>query len=129
MAEAAVRILIVEDVENMCRLLKDLLSSIDGIAVSGFARNGWEARREILRNRPDLVLLDEVLPGESSIDLLNEFNSQGLLVILLTGMKDANHQVHKKALGRIYKPSLDNLVEDKKRVGEAIFSLIRHRHS
>src|SRR3989338_5192717 len=62
------RILIVEDVDEMRHLLADAIRGVDGFEVSGTAANTWEARIEVDRRRPDLVLLDEVLPGGSGVD-------------------------------------------------------------
>ncbi|MCC7440815.1 MAG: response regulator [Bdellovibrionales bacterium] len=103
-------ILIVEDIESMREALEHLLSV--GPPEGGpspvkrvlRARNTWEARGEIRRHRPDLVLLDEVLPGESSVDLLEELREEGIPVILLTSLEERDHPVPLGALGRVLKP-------------------------
>lgn len=119
-----ISILIVEDVDEMRSLLEETLGKADGLKVSGQARNGFEARMEVLKRRPDLVLLDEVLPGESGLDLLRDFTEQGLPVILITGMEEVSVKLPKGALGRLGKPSWDSLEEDRARMRKAIFDLI-----
>jgi len=64
--------LIVEDIAEMGKLLEHVLSGISGLNISGIAQNCAEARLELTRRRPDLVFLDELLPGESSADFLKE---------------------------------------------------------
>ena len=120
-----VKVLIVEDVDAMRKLLEQALSGISGIAVSGSAANGWDARLEISRRRPDVILLDEILPGESGIDLLREFAGDGIPVLLITSMGDPNHPVPPEAAGRLIKPSWDTLESDRNRLKEAIFQLTR----
>jgi chemotaxis response regulator CheB len=122
MTTAARQILIVEDVDIMRQLLSDMISGIAGLEVSGVAQNGWEARLELTRRRPDLVLLDEILPGESAADLLAEFHATGIPVLLLTSLEKPTHELPHGAAGRIIKPSFDTLDADRVRFGNAIFS-------
>lgn len=114
------RVLIVEDVETMRGMLEHLLQGIPGFAVSGMAGNVWEARLELSRRRPDLVLLDEILPGESSYDLVLDLKAQGIPVLLLTGIEKPTHSVMKEAAGRLVKPTWDTLPQDQKRFQAAM---------
>jgi two-component system response regulator CitB len=116
---APLSVLIVEDVDMMRGLLSQVVSGIPGFKVSGAVRNGWDARIELTRRHPDVVLLDEVLPGESSHDLLNEMVQQGISVILVTGLEDPRHPLPVGALGRLSKPSWDTLSQDQARFGAA----------
>jgi chemotaxis response regulator CheB len=124
MTPSARQILIVEDVDVMRQLLSDMVSGIAGLEVSGVAQNGWEARLELTRRRPDLVLLDEILPGESAADLLAEFHATGIPVLLLTSLEKPTHDLPPAAAGRIIKPSFDTLSADRVRFGSAIFSIL-----
>jgi chemotaxis response regulator CheB len=118
------RILIVEDVDVMRQLLVDVIGAIPGLAVSGSAKNGWEARLELTRRRPDLVLLDEILPGESGAELLAEFRSTGIPVLMLTSLEKPTHDLPQGAAGRILKPSFEHLDEDRERIRKSIFSIV-----
>lgn len=109
------RTLIVEDVDSMRELLEQVLRGCSGYSVSGLARNGAEARFELVRRRPELVLLDEVLPGESSLDLLEELKKQGIPVILVTSLADRSADLPPGALSRLFKPTWKSLSADIRR--------------
>jgi len=104
----------------MRHLLEALIQGIPGMSVSGLAGNGWEARIELTRRRPDLVLMDEILPGESSLDLLQEMVALQIPVVLLTGIQDSAHPVPPQAIGRIVKPGWDSLDQDQERFQKAL---------
>lgn len=119
----SISILIVEDIAEMRLLMKELLQGIKELKIISLARNSAEARVEIHKRRPDLILLDEVLPGESSFEFLQEFCVvQKLPVILLTSMsEDEIRPLPPGSLGRIRKPSWKTLIEDRKRFQDVIF--------
>lgn len=125
--ESQISILIVEDVDEMRALLEETLTHARGLRVSGQARNGFEARMEVLKRRPDLVLLDEVLPGESGLDLLRDFSEQGIPVILITGMEEVSDSLPQGALARLAKPSWESLEEDRERMRKAILNIISEK--
>jgi CheY-like chemotaxis protein len=62
------RVLIVDDHESFRRLAGRLLSEA-GFAVAGEAADGASALRQTARLRPDLVLLDIVLPDMSGLEV------------------------------------------------------------
>lgn len=120
----SVRILIVEDVDEMREWLATLLEGIEGIRVSAKVRNGWEAREELMRRRPDLVLLDEILPGESSRDLLDELKSEGIPTVLMTGVSEPTHAIPVGAASRIVKPDWREAESGRDRLREAIWAAL-----
>jgi len=86
------RLLCVDD-NPVNRLLIDAaLGDMPGLAVS-FAVDGQSARQALMQERPDLVLLDLVLPDVHGLDWLRELRSQpryaGLPVVLFTADTDA----------------------------------------
>lgn len=119
-----ISILIVEDVDEMRLLLEHVIQGIAGLEVRGLAKNGAEARNEFLRRRPSLVLLDEILPGEASYDLLAEWVSLGGKVLLMTGQEEPGQDLPPGALGRIAKPSWKSVEEDRKRIKKTVFRLL-----
>ncbi len=125
--EKQVRVLIVEDVDAMRQYLAELLSGLPDIVVTATARNTWEARLELGRNRPDLILLDEVLPGESGVDLLHEVVAGGVQVLLLTGMEKPIEKVPPEAAGRIQKPGWERREDGRARLIEAIRNAVQRR--
>jgi response regulator of citrate/malate metabolism len=121
------RVLIIDDVEEMRLLLREILQGIPGVTVSGLAQNTAEARLEIARRRPDLCLLDEILPGESSLDLLKELQTEGIPVILITGVSEPKHEIPAGAADRWVKPSWDNQDRDQRRIEAAMTRVLTKR--
>lgn len=111
-------ILIVEDVDIARELMAELLR-FSSLPFSGkntpispevvLAASVMEARRVLLWKRPALVLLDEVLPGESARDLLNDLIAANIPTLLLTSMEASSLAVERPippgALGRVRKPT------------------------
>jgi len=121
------RILVIEDVDSMRELMEHLIRGLEKseekYQFSGSARNGAEARFELMRRRPDLVLMDEVLPGESSLDLVEEFRNEGIPVVLMTSLKGRSAEevpLPAGALGRIFKPEWRTLAADTRRFCEEL---------
>ena len=111
---AGLSILIVEDVDEMRELLKVVLQGTPGVGRITLAADTWQARAEVQRHRPDVVFLDEVLPGESSIDLLIELHSQGMKTVLITEVQ-AERPLPEQALTRIHKPGWESIEIDQTR--------------
>jgi two-component system alkaline phosphatase synthesis response regulator PhoP len=82
------RILIVEDEPDLLRGL-ELNIKADGFAVTT-ARRGDDGLEQALRERPDLVLLDVMLPGMSGFDVCRELRRQAFdaPIIMLTARAD-----------------------------------------
>lgn len=88
------RIMMVEDHVSIRAGLRLLLESHDNFKVVGEASDKAEARVVFDREKPELVLLDLDLRGESGLDLIEEFTSKGARVLILTGLVDeAQHQL------------------------------------
>lgn len=104
-------VLIVEDVEEMKLMIEQLISGMSQFKVSGSASHVTEARLELTRRRPSLVLLDEILPGESSVDFLQELVAEGIPVVLMTGVENPTHGLPKGAKARVIKPDWRSLDE------------------
>jgi two-component system response regulator CitB len=117
---ATVRVLIVEDVDEMRLMIEQAITGMPGFKISGSARNVWDARVELGRRKPDIVLLDEILPGESSVDLLAEIRALGVPCLLMTGVENPNHPIPEGAAGRFVKPSWDRFDEDTELLRQAL---------
>ena len=80
------KILIADDEPNILISLEYLMKR-EGYAVS-VARDGDEALAAILRDRPDLVLLDVMMPKKSGFEVCQEVRSDeaalGTLILMLT---------------------------------------------
>jgi CheY-like chemotaxis protein len=82
------KILIVDDVPAAVELIRETLIRA-GLAPEGqhairAAHSVQDARLELLRHRPELLILDEVLPGESPMHLLEEPAFSDIPVILVS---------------------------------------------
>lgn len=77
------RILIVEDVPTMRELIVWIIEQIPGLAVSDAVDSVPAARLALDRRRPDLVLLDRILPGPLGDDLIPYLKSQNIPYWLL----------------------------------------------
>lgn len=89
------------------------------------ALNLREARWVINREKPDVVILDEVLPGESVGDFISELKSLDIPIILVTSMENPSHPVPKEVVGRLFKPTLGTLTEDRVRFEKTLHLLFK----
>ncbi|MHB8907554.1 MAG: response regulator [Syntrophales bacterium] len=107
------KILVVDDEAEVVRLLKDFLTS-KGYEVAT-ALNGAEALDKVREMKPDIVLLDIIMPGIGGIDTLKEIKKidPTIAVIMVTAVVDeelANRAVKLGAFDYITKPiNIDSL--------------------
>ena len=80
-------VLIVEDDEPLRRMYRQALS-IAGYDVKE-ARGGFEALRDIDSHRPDVIVLDLIMPGVDGFTVVNELTAQAhtrhIPVVVVTG--------------------------------------------
>lgn len=83
------KILIVDDDPDMRRMLRGMLAPLGAILEAGNADAALDA---IARERPRLVLLDLVMPGEDGLAVLARAREffPSLCVIVLTGQNDVD---------------------------------------
>jgi len=95
------RVLVVDDEPDITALVAYHLAK-DGYRVST-ATNGRDALRAAREERPDLIVLDLMLPGVSGYDILAELRRQDetreVGVIVLTARKEAPDRIKGLALG------------------------------
>jgi two-component system nitrate/nitrite response regulator NarL len=96
-----IKVMIVDDHQVMRGGLKMLIESHPGLVVVGEAGDPKEALSVIPRVRPDIILLDLDLKGESGLDLLPEITSQypESQVLILTGLRDTEIHRHCVKIG------------------------------
>jgi DNA-binding NtrC family response regulator len=84
MSTATKRILIVDDDARIVQLLTDHFKQTYTVET---AMSGGEALSSVRRTRPDLVLLDVMLPGVSGIHVLKEIKKMDptIPVVVVTG--------------------------------------------
>jgi DNA-binding response OmpR family regulator len=90
--EASLKIVYVEDDERLARLTTQYLKS-HGVEVTLVSR-GDLAVAEVLRVRPDVVLLDIMLPGESGLDVCRKLRERvDVPVIMVTARNEEADRV------------------------------------
>ena len=88
----ATKILIVDDAPELTQLLKLALSR-DGYQVEA-ANDGLEGLRKAYDLRPDLILLDIMMPGMSGMEMLSRFREfSDVPVIMLTALDKTNVKI------------------------------------
>jgi two-component system, response regulator, stage 0 sporulation protein F len=112
------RILIVDDDQRIVQLLSDCFKHAHTVDI---AMNGGEALAIIRRQRPDVVLLDLMLPGISGVHLLKEIKKTDptIAVVVMTGLGNTavvDEAVRNGAASYLAKPfnlpEIDRLVTD-----------------
>ncbi len=89
-----IRVLIVDDHAVLRDGLRAVLGTEDGIDVVGEAADGVAAVQEIVRYKPDVVLLDLNLPLLSGFDVLRELQRRSLKpAVLVLTMNEAIENV------------------------------------
>ncbi len=95
------RILIIEDDEHISRVYEALFAK-EGIATS-VAVDGDEGIKKILDERPDLVILDLMLPKKDGFLILEEIKKYPILanipIIVLSNLGESDDMERSLALG------------------------------
>lgn len=85
-SQTPIRVLLVDDHQMFCELLRDLLerNGIDVVAAEGAVASGVASARE---HRPDVVLLDFELPDGNGVDAAKQILAEtpSTAVVMLTG--------------------------------------------
>jgi DNA-binding NarL/FixJ family response regulator len=105
---SAIRVLIVDDHAVVRRGLRTFLAVQDDIEVVGEAADGDECLAAAADLRPDVILLDLVMPGRSGVDVLRALTAAGstarvLVVTSFTDMTVVIPAVRAGAAGVVYK--------------------------
>jgi len=96
--QEAWQVLIVEDDERLAELTREYLES-NGLRVS-IEGNGALAAERILREQPDLVILDLMLPGEDGLSICSRVRSgYDGAILMLTARTDDLDQIQGLDLG------------------------------
>jgi DNA-binding NarL/FixJ family response regulator len=93
-----IRVLMVDDHSIVREGLRMVIENDPGMEIVGEAANSVDALEIVSRERPDIVLLDIDLSGESGLDLVPEIHklSQETKILMLTGVVDT--EVHQRAV-------------------------------
>lgn len=142
------KILIVDDNEELLGAISRLLEMQGYTALT--AKNGEEALEIAAKDRPDLILLDWILPGIDGIEVCRRLKSEdatrGIMVLLVTGRDSVDSLIegldagaddfipkpfkHPELLARIrsslrLKKATDELTERNRQLVESQYELVR----
>ena len=84
----AASILVVEDDEQIAELMRDFLEA-EGFRVR-HAASGRETTEQFERGRPDLVLLDVMLPDESGFEICRRLRRDSTVPVLFLSARDSD---------------------------------------
>lgn len=93
------RILIVDDASNITEMIQSVLET-HGHEIAGVARNGFEAIEMYKDSRPDVVLMDILMPGMDgmqSIKKILEYDQNAKIVVVTALGRDALREEAAKA--------------------------------
>lgn len=95
------KVMVVEDESDIREILKNLLEE-EGFQVVALD-NGLNLMAELQSNRPDLLLLDQILPGKTGVEAVREVrasqNFGRLPIIMVTGLSGEDDKVNALDLG------------------------------
>jgi DNA-binding NarL/FixJ family response regulator len=103
-ARSAIKVFIVDDSKIVCERTQQMLINIAGVEIVGQAHNAQDAIASISEAKPDVVILDIRLPGQSGIDVLKDIRAKKLpiRVIMMTNYPYPQYRKKCKELGADY---------------------------
>jgi len=78
MEDSKISVLIADDNKEFCSILNDYLLNQRDIVVTGIAKDGREALELIVERKPDLVILDIIMPHLDGLGVLEKLNTMKL---------------------------------------------------
>ena len=78
MQESKISVLIADDNKEFCNILNDYLLNQRDIVVTGIAKDGLEALELIQEKKPDLVVLDIIMPHLDGLGVLERLSTMNL---------------------------------------------------
>ncbi|EHI99753.1 MULTISPECIES: sporulation transcription factor Spo0A [unclassified Clostridium] len=78
MEDSKISVLIADDNKEFCSILNDYLLNQRDIVVTGIAKDGREALELIVEKKPDLVILDIIMPHLDGLGVLEKLNTMDL---------------------------------------------------
>ena len=78
MEDSKISVLIADDNKEFCSILNDYLLNQKDVVVTGIANDGREALNLIESKKPDLVILDIIMPHLDGLGVLEKLNTMNL---------------------------------------------------
>ena len=98
---------IADDNERVLTMLDEVLTSDEEINVVGKARNGEQAYEMIMAKKPDVVLLDLVMPGIDGLGVMDKIHTEGNpehapSFIIISGIQNESVAENAMSAGAMY---------------------------
>lgn len=95
------RTLIIDDNPLFIDSLTELLGHFPGVSVVGVARNGAVGLRQTMVLKPDLVFVDQNMPGMSGMEVAAQLQQQQspTRIIIISWHDDAEYRARAAAIG------------------------------
>ncbi len=123
-----IRVFIIDDEPKVRKALKTLLHKLDvGIEIVGEAESAIKGMELVEQLKPDLLLLDVVMPGMDGFEMLLRMKKQDCQIVIISGYDDFSYvkkAISHNVLDYVLKP-FDML--DIKKVIEKVTDRIQHR--
>lgn len=78
MEDSKISVIIADDNKEFCNILNDYLLNQKDIIVTGIAKDGLEALKLIEDKKPDLVILDIIMPHLDGLGVLERLNAMNI---------------------------------------------------
>lgn len=78
MEDSKINVIIADDNKEFCNILNDYLLNQKDIVVTGIAKDGLEALKLIQERKPDLVVLDIIMPHLDGLGVLEKLNTMDI---------------------------------------------------
>ncbi len=88
-----INVLLADQQRIVCEGIRHILESDKQIQVAGYAKDADEVLRMCERVKPDIVIMDNNLPGMHELDCVSGIRSaySGIRIVILTDSKSQNH--------------------------------------
>ena len=92
--EEIMNVVLVDDSLLVRKRVANIISKMPGVKVIGEAGNSLEAIEVVRKTKPDVVILDIKMPGESGVKVLRKLKEEfeNLKIIMLTNYPDSQYK-------------------------------------
>lgn len=123
-----IRVFIIDDEPKVRKALKTLLNSLEvGIEIVGEAENAIQGMQLVEQIKPDLLLLDVVMPGMDGLEMLFHLQEKDCQIVIISGYNDFNYvkkAINHNVVDYVLKP-FDK--SDIKKVIDKVIEQMKHR--
>lgn len=78
MEKQKISVLITDDNKDFCNILKEYLSTQDDVEVVGIAKDGFESLDLLTKTKPDVLVLDIIMPHLDGLGVLEKLHTMDL---------------------------------------------------